>query len=259
MKTRPNVLTIAGFDPSGGAGLTADIKAIENLKGYGFAVQTANTIQNDIEFKTCHWVDVEVVKKQVEILFDRFVIDYVKIGIVENWNVLNEIIDLLLEKNKNIKVVLDPVLRSSSDFSFHDLSNSKNDTQFKKIHSLFDEILTKVYLVTPNYVEIGLLYPDKNIEETIRHISSKTNLLLKGGHDEVSIGKDRLFMVTGEQYVFNSKGRNLSEKHGSGCVLSSAITTYLAQDFNLLKACFRGKRYIEKVLGSNKSLLGYHK
>ncbi|WP_108807295.1 hydroxymethylpyrimidine/phosphomethylpyrimidine kinase [Aquimarina spinulae] len=254
MIKRPYILTIAGFDPSSGAGLTADIKTIEALKGYGLSVCTANTIQNDVEFKTCYWTDIDVIKSQVEILFDRFAIAYVKIGIVKNWEVLNAIIDVLLEKNNTIKIVLDPVLKSSSDFDFRSSNTNSLDAE-----NYFEKILDKIYLLTPNYDEIERLYKDKTIQETIAHIANKTNLFLKGGHRKEAIGKDELFTSEGKQFVLNPKRQNISEKHGSGCVLSSAITTHLALGFSLLKACYRGKRYTEKVLSSNSSLLGYHR
>lgn len=257
MKIRPYILIIAGFDPSSGAGLTADIKTIEALKGYGLAACTSNTIQNDIELKACCWVDVEVIKNQIEILFDRFTIEFVKIGIVQNWKVLNEIIDVLLEKNKKIKIVLDPILRSSSDFDFHKSENDSSDLDVKQNN--FENILEKIYLLTPNYQEIEKLYIDKTIEETIVHISSKTNLLLKGGHRKENVGKDELFTRKGKHFTLNAKEQNVSEKHGSGCILSSAVITYLGLGFPLLKACFRAKRYTEKVLSSNDTLLGYHR
>ncbi|GAA4275347.1 hydroxymethylpyrimidine/phosphomethylpyrimidine kinase [Aquimarina mytili] len=261
MKPRPNVLTIAGFDPSSGAGLSADIKTLESLKCYGLAVCTANTIQNDIEFKTCNWAEVEIIKNQIQILFDRFDIDFVKIGIIENWKVLNEIIDFLISRNENVKVVLDPILRSSSNFDFRNSNVSSSDLDFNRngIENQFDEILNKIYLLTPNYQEIEQLYTDKTIVETIKHIISKTNLFLKGGHREEAKGKDELFTVTREHFKLNPKGKNSYEKHGSGCVLSSAIIANLALGFPLLKACYRGKRYTEKYLSSNKTLLGYHK
>ncbi|SEK90484.1 hydroxymethylpyrimidine/phosphomethylpyrimidine kinase [Aquimarina amphilecti] len=250
MQTRPNVLTIAGFDPSSGAGLTADIKTFEALKCYGFAVCTANTIQSDTSFEECYWIDIGIIKNQIKILFKNFEIDYVKIGIIQNWKVLHDIIDFLLEKNSNVKIVLDPVLKSSSDFDFHKLSLGENE---------FEEVLNKIYLLTPNYNEIKAFYPDKTIEETIKHISSKTNVFLKGGHREGMLGKDELFTKEGTSFRLNPKNKNITEKHGSGCVLSSSITAYLSQGFPLLKSCYRGKRYIEKVLSSNTSLLGYHK
>ncbi|WP_109097221.1 hydroxymethylpyrimidine/phosphomethylpyrimidine kinase [Aquimarina sp. AU58] len=257
MVKRPYILTIAGFDPSNGAGLTADIKTIEALKGYGLSVCTANTIQNDVEFISCQWMDFDVIKNQIDILFDRFAITYVKIGIVQNWEVLNQIIDVVLEKNNAIKIVLDPVLRSSSNFNFHSYNDNLDDQN--NIEKQFEEILNKIYLLTPNYNEIEKLYTSKTIEETITHISSKVNLFLKGGHRKEAVGKDELFTKSGKNFVFNPKKQNVSEKHGSGCVLSSAITTYLALGFPLIKACYRGKRYTEKVLSSNGSLLGYHR
>ena len=96
MKKRPNILTIAGFDPSNGAGLTADVKTFETLKCYGFSVCTANTIQNDIEFKDCLWISETVILNQLELLFKRFEINFAKIGIVENWEILYVIINKLL-------------------------------------------------------------------------------------------------------------------------------------------------------------------
>ncbi|GAA0712910.1 hydroxymethylpyrimidine/phosphomethylpyrimidine kinase [Aquimarina litoralis] len=251
MKKRPNVLTIAGFDPSSGAGLSADIKTFEALKCYGFAVCTANTIQNDTDFEECIWIDKEVMKSQISILFKKFKIDFVKIGIVQNWEILYEIVDFLLKKNSKIKIVLDPVLRSSSSYDFH--SSIKNDNHY------FEEVLQKIYLITPNYEEIGRLYPDKNIKETINHISGYTNLLLKGGHRKEMVGKDELYTKKGNCFTLNPKRNRITEKHGSGCILSSAVTAYLALGFPLLKACFRAKRYTENVLSSNKTLLGYHR
>ncbi len=247
MKKRPNILTIAGFDPSNGAGLTADVKTFETLKCYGLSVCTANTVQDDISFISCHWTSIEIMKYQIDMLFKRFEINYVKIGIVENWETLSLLIEKLLELNSGVKIVLDPILKSSSDFEFHASQNL-----------ILDSILSKIYLLTPNYNEIQQLYSDKNIEDTINYISSRTNLYLKGGHHLDELGKDVLFTVEGKQYSLNPKFKNCSEKHGSGCVLSSAITGYLALGFPLLKACYRGKRYTEKFLSSNKSLLGFH-
>lgn len=261
MQNRPNVLAIAGFDPSSGAGLTADIKTFEALKCYGFAVCTANTIQNDADFEACHWIDIETIKDQIKILFKKFSIDYVKIGIVKNWKVLEEIIDFLIEQNSTIRIILDPVLKSSSNFDFHSSNVSSSDSDWNRdnIENHFEEVLKKIYLLTPNYEEIERLYTDKTIEETIRYISNKTNVLLKGGHRKEMLGKDELFTTEGRFFSLNPKNKKITEKHGSGCVLSSAITAQLALGFPLLKSAFRGKRYTEKVLSSNKTLLGFHR
>lgn len=247
MKNRPYILTIAGFDPSNGAGLTADVKTFETLKCYGLSVCTANTVQNDIEFNACHWTSINVMINQIKILFGRFKIDYVKIGIVNNWETLLILINKLEELNPDIKIILDPILKSTSEFSFHSNNSEK-----------LDYILSKIYLLTPNYSEIQLLYPEKDIKDTIAYISSKTNLFLKGGHRADHVGQDILYKTNQKQIILNPKSANCTEKHGSGCVLSSAITSYLALGFPLKKACIKGKRYTEKFLSSNESLLGFH-
>ncbi|MCH2225580.1 MAG: hydroxymethylpyrimidine/phosphomethylpyrimidine kinase [Crocinitomicaceae bacterium] len=248
MNRRPNILTIAGFDPSSGAGLTADVKTIENLRCYGFAVCSANTVQNDRELKACHWTPLEVMQAQINLLFKTEKIEFVKIGIVESWEVLNIIVDQLIQLSPKVKIILDPVLKSSSNFQFH-VSNNE----------ALDQLLERIFMITPNYQEIQLLYPELDVERTIVRIRERTNLFLKGGHREESIGRDELFLQDGKQFVFNPKAKGISEKHGSGCVLSSAITAFLAREFPLMKACHKGKHYTEQFLKSNKSLLGYHK
>ncbi|SFC86696.1 hydroxymethylpyrimidine/phosphomethylpyrimidine kinase [Algibacter pectinivorans] len=247
MKNRPNILTIAGFDPTNGAGLTADVKTFEALKCYGLSVCTANTVQDDKAFITCHWMPVSIILNQIEVLFKRFQINFVKIGIVQNWDVLEIIINKLHSLNPEVKIILDPILKSSSNFNFHSNPSEK-----------LDVILSKIYLLTPNYNEIQQLYPDKTISETITYIQSKTNLFLKGGHHPEKLGQDTLHLKNKKHVVFNAKSKNCTEKHGSGCVLSSAITSYLALEFPIFKACLKGKQYTEKFLSSNTSLLGFH-
>lgn len=247
MSKRPYILTIAGFDPSGGAGLVADVKTFEQLKCQGLSVCTANTIQNDTDFVQCHWMPLAQIQAQINVLFDRFEIEFVKIGIIENWKVLEAIVDLVLKRNPKAKIVLDPVLKSSSAFRFHDSD------------SIADDLLQKLYLITPNYDEIQQLYEGLNIEQTITRITAQTNLLLKGGHRADKKGYDQLLTREGKTFGLQPKLKHVSEKHGSGCVLSSAIAAHLALGYPLLKACYRGKKYTEQVLSSNPTLLGYHK
>lgn len=246
---RPFILSIAGFDPSGGAGLLADVKTFEGLGGYGLAVNTANTVQNDVEFKTCHWTSEEILLQQLELLLERFPLEVVKIGIIENLQVLDRVIGKLLMRNKDIKIIWDPVLKSSSGFLFQE------PQEFQKNLEL---ILERIFLVTPNFDELKLFYPDLDMEETIRKISSITNLYLKGGHRKEKIGLDELFTTEGETLTFQPNRTDCSEKHGSGCVLSSALAAFLALDHSLPEACQRAKDYTEKILASNETLLGYH-
>lgn len=246
---RPFVLSIAGFDPSGGAGLLADVKTFENLKCYGLAVNTANTIQNDKKFKACHWISEAIILEQLELLLERFPVEVVKIGIVENLQVLNNLIDRLFVKNSSVRIIWDPVLKSSSGFSFQELQKFQKD---------LDLILDKIFLVTPNFEELESFYSELTWEEKIRKISSKAFLYLKGGHRTANIGMDELFTSEGECLSFKPGRADCTQKHGSGCVLSSAIAANLALGNSLPEAARKAKDYIEKVLASNQTLLGYH-
>lgn len=250
MKKRPYILTIAGFDPSGGAGILADIKTFESLKCYGIAVCTANTIQTDTSFLTCNWIDKATLIAQLELMLSSYKLSTIKIGIIQSWELLNEVLNLIQVKQPLAKVIFDPVITSSSAFDFHDTAIFNE--------SLFDEVLRKVHLITPNIAEINQLYPKLSQQETVKHMARITNVYLKGGHNETKKGIDQLILTNGKQYHLNPKLKNCTEKHGSGCVLSAGIASYLALGFPLLKACFRAKRYTENVLSSNNTLLGYH-
>lgn len=246
---RPFVLSIAGFDPSGGAGLLADVKTFENLGCYGLAVNTANTIQNDSKFEACHWTSEAIILQQLELLLESFPVEVVKIGIVEDLQVLDRVLQKLLMKNKDIRIIWDPVLKSSSGFSFLEL---------KEFQKNLESVLDNVFLVTPNYDELKIFYSELTMEEKIRKITGKTNLYLKGGHRMANIGLDELFTTEGECLSFKPERTDCSEKHGSGCVLSSALAAYLALGDSLPEAAQNAKNYIEKVLASNQTLLGYH-
>ncbi|WP_196895261.1 hydroxymethylpyrimidine/phosphomethylpyrimidine kinase [Aureivirga marina] len=247
-QNRNYCLSIAGFDPSSGAGLSADLKTFEMHKVYGFSVCSAITVQNEIEFQSCDWISKEKIISQLEILLKRFPISVIKIGIVESWEILLEIIDFIESKIEEPKIILDPVLRSSSNFVFH--SNEKN--------SDFEKVLQKCYLLTPNYQEIQQIFPDKNVEETIFYLNQFTNIFLKGGHKKSALGEDALYLKNGEEFIFKPKESQVFEKHGSGCVLASAIAANLANNLPIGTACQKAKEYTFQFLNSTENLLGYH-
>ena len=242
------ILTIAGLDPSSGAGITSDIKTFEAHGLYGLSVCTAVTVQNDVDFKDCIWIDKTVIINQIKALFERFSISVVKIGIIESWEILLEVIQTLKRLNPKIKIVLDPILKASSGFEFHTSQNLKT----------LENVLENCNFVTPNYNEIKALFPDKNIEETIEFIASKTNLYLKGGHRKDKKGWDEVYYNKIVQLNISPIANKVYEKHGSGCVLSSALTANLALELSLEDACKNTKQYTEQFLNSNDSLLGTH-
>lgn len=248
MKEYQYILTIAGHDPSAGAGLTSDIKTFEAHGFYGLSVCTAITVQNDIDFKHCHWVESERIISQITTLFKRFKINTVKIGIVESWKTLALILDTLHTLNSEIKIVLDPIVKATAGFDFHTTENQ----------NLLDNIWEKCFIITPNYNEIQWLYPKKDIQETIEHISSFTNIYLKGGHRTHKKGWDELYHSSIVMVNIPPQVEKVINKHGSGCVLSSSLACNLQLHSELEDAAKSTKLYVEQFLNSNKSLLGVH-
>lgn len=246
-KGRVKILTIAGFDPSGGAGILADIKTFEAFKCLGFAINTANTIQNEVEFITPYWVNENQVFEQLKILLKLHQYEYVKIGLIPSISFLIKIISTLNTQYTVPKIIWDPILSASAGFDFqHNLSELK-------------EVLTSVYVITPNWQEVKQLSGNEDAKKGAEELSQFTNVYLKGGHNEEELGKDYLFFE-GKIYPLNTKNKKpIYSKHGSGCVFSSALTANLANGYPMLKAALRSKRYIEKYLSSSKELLGFHK
>lgn len=245
---RPFVVTIAGFDPSAGAGVLADIKTFEQHKVCGFAINTGNTIQTENEFIEMQWTDINFVLKTLAVLFDNYSISAVKIGIVPSLDLLKDIVFLIKKCSPNTKIVWDTVLKSTTNFDFLNIENQ----------NLLLEILKKINLITPNYKEILQLVSNANNAETAAQIlSNYCGVLLKGGHNPNEIGVDYLYSDR-KVYQLLPKTTNCTEKHGSGCVLSSAITANIALGCDLKTACKKAKLYTENYLLSNSTKLGFH-
>ncbi|KIA87271.1 hydroxymethylpyrimidine/phosphomethylpyrimidine kinase [Flavobacterium sp. AED] len=245
---RPFVLTIAGFDPSGGAGILADAKTFEQHHVYGFAVNTGNTIQTENEFFEMQWTDLDFVLKSLKKLFGNYTIKAVKIGIIPSLDYLREIVLVVKKLSPKTKIIWDTVLKSSSEFNFTTIENQ----------AILIEILKKIDLITPNYNEIlQLSSGEKNPVLIALELSKFCSTLLKGGHNPFAVGIDYLY--TGNEIFKLAPNSTLAfEKHGSGCVLSSAITANLALGQDLKTACSNAKKYIETYLQSNQTKLGYH-
>jgi len=244
---RPFVLTVAGLDPSGGAGILADIKTFEQHKVTGFAISTANTIQTEKQFYEIQWTDLSFVIRSVETFLLHYKISVVKIGIVSSLHDLNRIISTIKMLSPTTKIVWDPVLKSTTKFEFMNIGN----------HLDLSKLLSKIDLITPNYQEMKVLFPDFFLNDNFSQSEIQTNILLKGGHNPTEPGTDILFLKN-EVVKLLPLEKICSEKHGSGCVLSSAIAANLALNQSISTACKSGKIYIENYLSSTKTLIGHH-
>ena len=137
--------------------------------------------------------------------------------------------------------LLSTVLKSTSEFNFLNIENRLT----------LNEVLHQLDLITPNCDEAHILF------QKCDYYDISCAILLKGGHNEQNKGIDYLFCKN-ETHIFGPQQVEVFEKHGSGCVLSSAITANLALEQNLQTACFNAKNYVENLLKSNPNLLGYH-
>lgn len=241
-RTRAHILSIGGFDPSGGAGILADVKTFEQHRLLGMAVNTANTIQTEDTFKSVNWVDDSLILEQLETLANQYDFKFAKVGLIPNFGMIFEIKKVLPET----KIIWDPVLSASAGFEMN--------------HSLdlLDEILNKVHFMTPNWNEAKSLTGLEDGLKAGEQLAKKCNIYLKGGHRPDKVGADTIFFK-GRSFNLKAKGTKPSEKHGSGCVLSSALAANLQHGFHIKKACLRAKSYVTSVLESNETLLGYHK
>lgn len=246
--SKPTVLSIAGFDPSAGAGVLADVKTFEACGVYGMGVVSAITYQNDLDFDNVEWLSISQIIGQMEVLQKRFAFDYIKIGLIENLEVLNQLISYLKSSNTESKIIYDPILKASAGFEFY-----KNQDQ-----KLLEDICSRLYLITPNIPEALELGTHIEAEKNAKYLSKFCNVYLKGGHHIEKKGVDLLFTTEEKEVIFPTTADNVSPKHGSGCVLSSAITANLAKGLPLEQACWEAKKYITAFLESNDTLLGYH-
>ena len=241
LTNRPFVLSIAGFDPSAGAGILADIKTLEQHQVYGLGVLTANTFQTDSDVIKLNWIPVWEIKEQIKLLMDRWDIEWFKVGIVESSEVLQQLVHFIIEQNPQAKFVWDPVLRSSSGFDF-----------FKSQHEI-SELLENITVLTPNVPEFEFLI---GTEEKAMSLSHNTMIYLKGGHRQESPGQDWLYWQ-GKKHILEPSVQ-ATAKHGSGCILSSAICANMALKIPSPLAFKKAKQYIEIILSSNSTLLGWH-
>lgn len=241
MKRYPVILAIAGSDSSGGAGIQADIKAISALGAYASTAITAITVQNTTGVKAIHPVPAEYVRGQIEVVMEDILPDAIKIGMINDIEIVRAIAESILKYNPK-HVVFDPVMVSTSG------SKLINDDA---IEVLVKELIPLTHLITPNLNEVEVLTGKrcKNIEEMKAAAGELLSLgsravLVKGGHlpgedmyDILQINAQKEPVIFADKYI---ESQNV---HGTGCTLSSSIATFLALGENMADAVDKAKKY----------------
>ena len=226
------VMSIAGVDPSGGAGIFADLKTFQAIGAYGTGIVTALTSQNPYEFFSTQPVSPEYIEEQIYSVMDAYDVEFIKTGMLYS----PEIIKLVAEKVKeyDLKAVVDPVMVATSggNLTKEDIADAFNKY-----------LLPKSILTTPNVSEAEKLsgININNKEDAIKATELiDCNCFITGGHlDGINV-----INVNNEITVKKQDLIETENLHGSGCNLSSAITAYLAKENSLIDSCFKAMDYV---------------
>ncbi len=238
----PNVLTIAGSDPSGGAGIQADLKTFSALGCYGMSVITALTAQNTQGVSEVHELPAAFVEQQIRAVFEDIRVDAVKIGMVGSSQTIQALTDAIL-KYKPPYVVLDPVMiAGSGDQLISD----------RAIMGLKTHLAPLANVITPNIpeAEIFLERPYAGDMEDMAlgllKLESRA-VLLTGGHLSGKICKD-VFADKDEVLAFEEDRVETNNTHGTGCTLSAALAAYMAKGLPASEAARAAKKYLSGAL-----------
>ncbi len=241
------VLTIAGSDGSGGAGIQADIKTFAALECYGLSVITALTAQNTKGINAVYPVNEASVSEQFRTIASDIPIDAVKIGMLGSIGIIKTVATLLKELQGTPPVVLDTILASSGGISL--LSE-------EAIRLMKKELFPLASLITPNLPETARLLGMREVPATRESIekaamklfeTGATSVLVKGGHSEDDNCCDCL-LHDNRFYWFSSKKITTDNTHGTGCTLSSAIAAFMARGEKMESAVEKAKNYLNEAL-----------
>jgi len=238
-------LTIAGFDPSGGAGILADVKTFQALDVYGTAVVTSLTAQNVKRVARVQPVDPDLIEAQLDLVMEESELTYAKIGMLFS----SQIVKLVARKVQEyqLKVVVDPVMVAGSggQLSQEDLA-----------HALKKHLLPLAELSTPNLIEAQILSgmqikSEEDAKKAAAELSKLSPIVITGGHLE---GRDIYYnsKLAGTIKVVDGKILDSVNTHGSGCTYSSAVTAFRAQGMEMEDSLIEAASFVEKSIEQGK-------
>ena len=253
-KTYNRVLTIAGSDSGGGAGIQADIKAISAMGCYAASAITAITVQNTLGVEAVHAVPIDILSGQIDAVLSDIGADAIKIGMLHSAEVVNLVAEKI-EKYRIKNVVLDPVMVSTSGHRLIEES---------AIEEIKTRLIPLARVITPNIPEAEILAGRKissevDFPEIAKILSSyayedghrkaTVSVLLKAGHLTGDYLTDYFYNAEdGTTTTLPSKRVYTRNTHGTGCTLSSAFAAALAKDEDLTSAAISAKKYIEQAI-----------
>lgn len=246
MKSYTRLLTIAGSDSGGGAGIQADLKTFSACGCYGMSAITALTAQNTLGVTAIHPVPVDFLEAQLRAVFDDIGVDAIKIGMLHSVEVIDCVARLLKEYDCS-RVVLDPVMVATSGDPL---------IQDDAVEAMKERLFPVVGLITPNIPEAQLLL-NRKIENDRQLLTACRDLatahapavLLKAGHLHGEELRDVLLTASdGREHVYSSKRLFTRNTHGTGCTLSSAIASFWGQGLELSEAVGEAETYLHQAI-----------
>lgn len=237
------VLTIAGSDSCGGAGIQADLKAMSAMGVYGMSVITAVTAQNTMGVFSVEEMSKGIIENQIRVIFEDIEVDAVKIGMLSSSKII-ETIGKALKKYKAKNIIIDPVMVSKSEYK---LLKDEAIEALKKFISLGK-------LITPNIPEgeilSGMKIKNENdmieASKRIQKLGAK-NVLMKGGHRSDNC-TDILVLENGKVVKFDGIRIDTKNTHGTGCTLSSTIASLIGKGYSIEESVKIGKEYITEAI-----------
>jgi hydroxymethylpyrimidine/phosphomethylpyrimidine kinase len=240
------VLTIAGSDSGGGAGIQADLKTMSAIGCYGMSVITALTAQNTRGVTGIHAVPPSFAAAQITAVFSDIGADAVKIGMLYSAELI-AVVAAQLKKHRAKKIVLDPVMVAQSGDKL---------LQDDAVQALKDDLMPLADVVTPNLPEAEVLLNRRIQGMADMHAAAgllagfgSRSVLIKGGHLENRTSTDLLYLSAEDRFVTLEAERIASRNnHGTGCTLSSAIASYMAKGDDIEAAVRKAKAYVQNAI-----------
>lgn len=243
----PRVLSIAGSDSGGGAGIQADLKTFAALGCYGMTAITALTAQNTLGVRAIHGVPPAMLREQIDAVVEDIGLDAIKIGMLHSPDIVQTVAEAI-DRHALKKVVLDPVMVATSGAVL---------IENPAIAALVRELFWRADVVTPNLDEASLLVGrplnnEHEMEAAALELLAMgaAAVLLKGGHLAGDVVSDLLVTKNGEVHWMRAPRIHSANTHGTGCTLSSAIAAHLALGATLLAAVQAARAYVRAALVS---------
>ncbi len=241
----PKILTIAGSDSGGGAGIQADIKTITVLGGYAMTAITAITAQNTLGVHGIHMIPPDMIEQQIRVVLSDIGADIIKIGMLGDASTIQAVHRALSSHETHIPLILDPVMQAKGGQPL---------LQDDAIQALKNLLFPHATLITPNIPEAAIL-SEQSIDsvDDMKHVAKllseqcKVAVLVKGGHGS----NQTLHNVLYDGQAFHtstSQRHHTKHTHGTGCTMASAIATYVGHGLTLYEAIHRATKYVHEAI-----------